>query len=223
MVKIASWNVNSVKARCAHLVDWLKSAQPDIVLLQEIKCLEDLFPRLEIESAGYQCEVVGQKSYNGVAILAKQKIEKSLRALPGGDGVDDHARYLEATVGGIRVASIYAPNGNPINSDKFTYKLNFLERMAKHAKELLASEMPVVLGGDWNICPTDEDAWDPVFMAGDALCRPQSRAAFRKILNQGWTDAVRALHPHERLYTYWDYMQNRFNRDHGLRIDMLLL
>jgi exodeoxyribonuclease III len=223
MVKIATWNVNSVKARCAHLVDWLKSAQPDIVLLQELKCLEEAFPRLEIESSGYHFEVVGQKSYNGVAILAKQKIEKPLRALPGADGTDDHARYVEATVGGIRVASIYLPNGNPINTDKFTYKLSFLERLAQHTKELLASEMPVVLGGDWNVCPTDEDAWDPVYMAGDALCRPQTRAAYRKIMHQGWTDAIRALYPHGPKFTYWDYMQNRFNRDHGLRIDHLLL
>jgi exodeoxyribonuclease-3 len=222
MTKIATWNVNSVKARLPHLLDWLKTAEPDIVLLQELKCQEEGFPRLEIEAAGYQAEVVGQKSYNGVAILARQKIENPIRALPGGDG-DDHARYVEATVGQLRVASIYLPNGNPIATPKFTYKLDFLERLARHAKELLDSEGTVVLGGDWNVCPTDEDAWDPVYMAGDAICRPQSRAGFRKILNQGWTDAIRAIHPHGPQYTYWDYMQNRFARDHGLRIDHLLL
>jgi exodeoxyribonuclease-3 len=222
MPKIATWNVNSVKARLPHLLDWLKSAEPDIVLLQELKCQEDGFPRLEIEAAGYQAEVVGQKSYNGVAILAREKIEDPIRALPGGDG-DDHARYVEATVGKLRVASIYLPNGNPIDTPKFTYKLDFLERLARHAKQLLDSEARVVLGGDWNVCPTDEDAWDPVYMSGDALCRPQSRAGFRKILNQGWTDAIRALYPNGPQYTYWDYMQNRFPRDHGLRIDHLLL
>ena len=223
MVKIATWNVNSIKARFAHLLAWLKSAKPDIVLLQEIKCVESDFPRLEIEAAGYQAEAVGQKSYNGVAILARDKIKPVLRALPGGDGTDDHARYIEATVGRIRVASIYAPNGNPIDTPKFQYKLDFFDRLARHARKLLATEEAIVLGGDWNVCPTDEDVWDPVYMAGDALCRPQTRAAFRKILNQGWTDAIRARHPHGPQYTFWDYMQNRFARDQGLRIDHLLL
>jgi exodeoxyribonuclease-3 len=224
MPKIATWNVNSVNARLPHLLDFLKDAAPDVLLLQELKCMEDGFPRMEIEAAGYRAEVVGQKSYNGVAILAPKnvKIENTIRALPGGDG-DDHARYVEATVGKLRVASIYLPNGNPIDGPKFTYKLDFLERLARHAKELLASEQTVVLGGDWNVCPTDEDVWDVKAMAKDALCQPQSRAGFRKILNQGWTDAIRALYPHGAQYTYWDYMQNRFARDHGLRIDHLLL
>ncbi|MCC6468213.1 MAG: exodeoxyribonuclease III [Alphaproteobacteria bacterium] len=221
-MKIATWNVNSVKARLAHLTRWLKEAAPDVVMLQELKCQTADFPRLEIEAAGYQAEVVGQKAYNGVAILAKHKIEKPIHALPGDHG-DDHARYLEATVGGLRVASIYLPNGNPIGTDKFTYKLKFLERLRAHALELLATEAPVVLAGDWNVCPTDEDVWDPKAMAKDALCQPESRAAFRSILHQGWTDAIRAFHPHSREYTYWDYFQNRFERDHGLRIDHLLL
>ncbi len=221
-MKIATWNVNSVKARLAHLLDWLKSASPDIVLLQELKCQTEDFPRLEIEGAGYHAEVVGQKAYNGVAILAKQKIVDPLRALPG-NGDDDQARYLEATVGGLRVASIYLPNGNPVDTPKFAYKLDFMARLEARAKTLLATETPTVLAGDWNVCPTDEDVWDIKAMAGDALCQPQSRAAFRKILFQGWTDAVRALHPHGRRYTYWDYFQNRFARDHGLRIDHLLL
>ena len=222
MLKIATWNVNSVKARLPHLLDWLKSAEPDIVLLQELKCVTDDFPRLEIAGAGYQAEVVGQKAYNGVAILAKQKIVDPLYALPGGNN-DDHARYVEATIGGLRVASIYLPNGNPIDSPKFTYKLEFLERLYQRAHGLLEGEAPVILGGDFNVCPTDEDVWDVKAMARDALCQPQSRAALRKIVYQGWTDAIRALHPDERLYSYWDYMQNRFNRDQGLRIDMLLL
>jgi exodeoxyribonuclease III len=222
MVKIATWNVNSVKARLTHLVDWLKSANPDIVLLQELKCVTDEFPRLEVQSAGYNAEVVGQKSYNGVAILAKEKITPVLRELPGGEA-DDHARYVEADVAGVRVASIYLPNGNPIDSPKFTYKLGFLERLFARGKELLATEKQVVLGGDYNVCPTDEDVWDIKAMARDALCQPQSRAAFRKLVYQGWTDAIRARHPHGRHFTYWDYFQNRFARDHGLRIDHLLL
>jgi exodeoxyribonuclease-3 len=222
MVKIATWNVNSVKARLTHLLDWLKSASPDVVLLQELKCVTDEFPRLEVQSAGYQCEVVGQKSYNGVAILAKEKISDPIYELPGGQD-DDHARYVEATVGELRVASIYLPNGNPIDSPKFSYKLGFIERLNAHARELFASERPVVLGGDYNVCPTDEDVWDVRAMARDALVQPETRAAFRKILNQGWTDAIRAVHPHGHRFTYWDYFQNRFARDHGLRIDHLLL
>lgn len=222
MVKIATWNVNSVKARLPHLLDWLKSAEPDVVLLQELKCMTDDFPRLEIASAGYQAAVVGQKAYNGVAILAKQKISDPVYALPGGTD-DDHARYVEATIGDLRIASIYLPNGNPVETPKFAYKLDFLERLSEHARGLLASEAPVVLGGDFNVCPTDEDVWDVKAMARDALCQPQTRAAFRKLIYQGWTDAIRALHPQGRHFTYWDYFQNRFARDHGLRIDHLLL
>jgi len=222
MVKIATWNVNSVKARLVHLVDWLKSAAPDIVLLQEIKCETQEFPRLEIEAAGYRCEVIGQKSYNGVAILAKEKISDPVYALPGATD-DDHARYVEATVGELRVASIYLPNGNPIDTPKFRYKLDFLERLYRHTRELLATERPTVLGGDFNVCPTDEDVWDVKAMARDALVQPETRAAFRKVLYLGWTDAIRALNPHGRRYTNWDYFQNRFARDHGLRIDHLLL
>jgi exodeoxyribonuclease III len=221
-MKIATWNVNSVKARCTHLTSWLKTASPDVVLLQELKCITEEFPRLEIEAAGYQSAVIGQKAYNGVAILAKEKIEDPVFALPG-EQPDDHARYVEGTVCGIRIASIYLPNGNPIATPKFAYKLDFMERLYRRAKELLASETPVVLGGDWNVCPTDEDVWDLRAVAKDALVQPETRAAFRKILYQGWTDALRTLHPHERLYTYWDYFQNRFARDHGLRIDHLLL
>jgi len=221
-MKIATWNVNSVKARLEHLTNWLKTASPDVVLLQELKCVTEEFPRLEIEAAGYRSAVIGQKAYNGVAILAKEKIEDAIYALPG-EQPDDQARYVEATVSGVRVASIYLPNGNPIATPKFTYKLDFLERLYRRGQELLASEAPVVLGGDWNVCPTDEDVWDLKAMAKDALVQPESRAGFRKILYQGWTDAIRALHPHERMYTYWDYFQNRFARDHGLRIDHLLL
>ncbi len=221
MVKIATWNVNSVRARLTHLTGWLKDAQPDIVLLQELKCVTEDFPRMEIEAAGYQSEAVGQKAYNGVAILARHKIEDVLRFLPGHK--DDQARYVEATVAGVRVASIYLPNGNPIGTEKFANKLDYLDCLAKHAKGLLKREMPVALGGDYNVCPTDEDVWDIKAMATDALVQPETRAAFRKIVYQGWTDAVRALHPHGAQYTYWDYFRDRFARDHGLRIDHFLL
>lgn len=222
MLKIASWNVNSVKARTGHLTRWLKEFAPDIVMLQELKCLEDGFPRLEIEAAGYNAAVVCQKAYNGVALLARGRIEQPLLSLPG-DQLDEQARYIEATVAGLRVASIYLPNGNPVGTDKFAYKLKFLERLAEHAQSLLASEVPTVLAGDWNVCPTSEDVWDAKAMAGDALVQPESRAGFRRIVYQGWTDAIRALHPHGPQYTYWDYFQNRYERDHGLRIDHLLL
>jgi exodeoxyribonuclease-3 len=221
-VKIATWNVNSVKARLAHLVRWLGEAKPDIVLLQELKCETDAFPALEIKAAGYESVAAGQKAYNGVAILAREKIGQTVTALPGDHG-DAQARYLEAAVGGVRVASIYLPNGNPVGTDKFKYKLAFFERLERNAAQLLAAETQVVLGGDWNVCPGDDDVWDPKAMAGDALCQPGSRAAFRRVLYQGWTDAIRALHPDERQYTYWDYFQNRYERDHGLRIDHLLL
>lgn len=226
-MKIATWNVNSVRARIGHLTRWLKEFAPDIVMLQELKCQTAEFPMLEIEAAGYRAEVVGQKTYNGVAILSKHKIEHPIHALPEGDG-DDHARYVEATVAGLRVASIYLPNGNPVlagneHTDKFKYKLSFFDRLDRHARALLKSEQPTILAGDWNVCPTDQDVWDPAAMAKDALCQPESRAAFRKLMFQGWTDAIRTQHPDTRDYTYWDYFQNRFERDHGLRIDHLLL
>ncbi|MBI3454054.1 MAG: exodeoxyribonuclease III [Rhodospirillales bacterium] len=221
-MRIATWNVNSVKARIGHLAMWLKKVQPDVVLLQELKCVADEFPRLEIEAAGYRAEIVGQKAYNGVAILAREKIEDPLRALPG-DKADEQARYVEATVGGVRVASIYLPNGNPVDSDKYKYKLAWMERLHAHVQTLLASERPIVLGGDYNIAPTDDDVYDPEGWKDDALCRPPSRAAFRKIVHLGLTDAFRVLHPQPHQYSYWDYVQNRFARDCGLRIDHLLL
>ncbi len=222
MLKIASWNVNSVKARIGHLVDWLKAFEPDVVLLQELKCVDAEFPRLEIETLGYNVATAGQKSYNGVAVLARRKIERPLARLPG-DKSDDQARYLEATVDGVRVASIYLPNGNPVDSDKFKYKLAWMARLYAHTRALLAEGRPFVLGGDFNVAPTDDDVYDPKAWADDALCRPESRAAWRKIIYLGVTDAFHALHPAPHQYTYWDYMQNRFARDQGLRIDHLLL
>ena len=221
-MKIATWNVNSVRARVPHLAAWLGRFSPDVVLLQELKCTDADFPVLEIEATGYKAAFQGQKSYNGVAILAREAIEDVAIGLPG-DPQDEQARYIEATVSGVRVASIYLPNGNPNPGPKFDYKLGFLARLEAHARDLLGRERPTVLGGDYNICPTATDLWDEKAMVGDALVDPLSRAAWRRIVNQGWTDALRQIHPHLRLYSYWDYFRDRFTHDHGLRIDHLLL
>lgn len=226
MVRIASWNVNSVKARLPNVVDWLGQAKPDVVLLQEIKCQDDGFPYLEMEAAGYRCAVHGQKSYNGVAILARHPITDVVRGLPEADGPDQQdpqARYIEASVAGYRVASLYLPNGNPAPGDKFDYKLSWMRRLAIHAKALLARELPVVLGGDYNVCPTDDDVYDPADWQTDALCRPESRALFRELCHCGWTEAFRALHPEPHRYTFWDYQGGAWQRDMGLRIDHMLL
>jgi exodeoxyribonuclease-3 len=228
MVKIATWNVNSVKARLPRVVEWLKEARPDVVLLQEIKCTDDAFPALEIGDLGYNAAVVGQKTYNGVAILAKRPIEVERTALPG-DAADGQARYLEALVGELRVASLYLPNGNPVEdeggrpSDKFAYKLGWMDRLIIHVKALLATEDACVLGGDYNVAPTDDDVYDPEGWRDDALCRPESRARFRALVHLGLTDAVRALHPEPRRYTFWDYQAGAWPKDQGLRIDHLLL
>jgi exodeoxyribonuclease-3 len=221
-MKIATWNVNSVKARCVHLTRWLERFQPDVVMLQEIKCLTEDFPLMEITAQGYNAVALGQKSYNGVALLAKQPITDVVTGLPGDEG-DTQARYLEASVGDLRVAAIYLPNGNPSGTEKFTYKLGWMDRLTARAQELLASERPVVLGGDYNICPQDEDVYNPALFANDALCRPESRGRFRSLINLGYTDALRALYPTEHLYTYWDYQGGAWQRDLGLRIDHLLL
>jgi exodeoxyribonuclease-3 len=220
-MKIATWNVNSVKARLAHLIAWLKSAKPDVALLQELKCVDDAFPQLEIEDLGYNCAILGQKSYNGVAILSKRPLEDLLEGLPG-DKKDTQARYLEATVDGVRVASIYLPNGNPVDSDKYPYKLSWMARLEDHVRDRLALEEALVLGGDYNVVPTDADVYDPKRFKDDALCRPETRRAFRRLLNLGLTEAFRALHPEPHVYSYWDYGR-AFEHDEGLRIDHFLL
>ena len=222
-MKIATWNVNSIKVRLPNVLAWLKAAEPDVVLLQEIKSIDDNFPRLELEDAGYNVETRGQKSYNGVAVLSKHPIEVEHRDLPG-DKTDEQARYLEAFTGGVRVATIYLPNGNPTDSDKFPYKLAWMERLIVHARGLLELEEAVVLGGDYNVCPTDADVYDPKNWADDALCRPESRARFRELLYLGYTEAFRTLHPDEaHRYSFWDYQRGAWQRDNGLRIDHLLL
>jgi exodeoxyribonuclease-3 len=225
-MKIATWNVNSVKARLEAAVAWLKEAEPDVVVLQEIKCTDDTFPAASFEELGYNCAVHGQKTYNGVAILSRRPLEDVTPRLPGGDG-DDHARYLEAIVPGekgtVRVASIYAPNGNPIGTDKFTYKLAWLERLTARAEKLLALEEPLALMGDYNVIPTPDDCWDPKAWMGDALFQPESRAALRRLEYLGLTDAFRACHAETHQYTFWDYQAGAWQKDHGIRIDHILL
>lgn len=222
-MKVASWNVNSVKARLDNVLDWLKTAAPDVVLLQEIKTVDDGFPRLEIEALGYQCAIHGQKSYNGVAILSKVGLSDPQPRLFG-DDTDEQARYLEATVGNdVRVATIYLPNGNPVASEKYPYKLAWMKRLKARAAELLRTEGVVVLGGDYNVIPTDDDVHDPAAWVDDALFRPETRAAFREILWLGYTDAFRALDQTVHKYTFWDYQGGAWQRDEGVRIDHLLL
>lgn len=208
--------------RLPHLVDWITQAQPDIVLLQELKVLDQHFPRMAIDEIGYNMAMVGQKTYNGVAILSKLPIDVERTVLPG-DSADDQARYLEAVVGDFRVASLYLPNGNPVGTEKFSYKLSWLDRLIRHTKSLLSYEEPLVLGGDFNVCPSDDDVYDPEGFADDALCRPESRARFRTLCYLGLTDAIYTFHPHPGVYSYWDYQAGRWNRDEGLRIDHLLL
>ncbi|MDH3239947.1 MAG: exodeoxyribonuclease III [Alphaproteobacteria bacterium] len=226
MAKIATWNVNSVKARLSHLIDWLKEARPDVALLQELKCVEENFPLMEIEDAGYSAVVAGQKTYNGVAILSRGALEDIRIGLPGDDS-DDQARYAEAVtqLDGrmVRVASIYLPNGNPVDTEKFDYKLAWMERLKAHAAALLDLEEPVVLGGDYNVIPTEGDVWDPDLWRDDALFRIEIRRKFREILNLGYTESYRALHSELGRYSFWDYQGGAWQKDHGLRIDHLLL
>jgi exodeoxyribonuclease-3 len=222
-IKIATWNVNSVKARLQNILAWLKTFKPDVVLLQEIKCIDDAFPRMEIEELGYNIAVHGQKTYNGVAILSKSPIEDIAPRLPGDDS-DEHARYLEGTVfGKVRVASIYLPNGNPIDSPKFSYKLSWMDRLRLHITESLLHDEIAVYGGDYNVIPMDDDAYDPRAYANDALMQPQSRARFRSLLHLGLTDALRAFNPEPHMYSYWDYQAGAWQKDNGILIDHLLV
>lgn len=221
-MKIATWNVNSIKARLPHLIAWLRDAAPDVLLLQETKVADEAFHALEIGDLGYNMAAVGQKAYNGVAVLSKRPIEILARALPG-RLEDAQARYLEVFTGGLRLVSLYAHNGNPIGTEKLALKLDWLYRLYQHTRELLESEDTFVLGGDFNVAPEDLDVYDPVGWRNDALCRPESRAGLRKLLYLGLTDALRALAPDARRYTWWDYRAGAFSSDHGLRIDHLLL
>jgi len=225
-MKIVTWNINGVRARIDVLVAWLKESQPDIVCLQEIKTVDEGFPRLEIEALGYHVETHGQKGFNGVAIISRSKLEDVRRGLPG-DESDEQARYLEGVLplgdGVVRLASIYLPNGNPPNTEKYPYKLAWMERLAVHAKDLLAHEEPLVLAGDYNVIPEPRDARDPAAWAGDALFLPPTRTAFRKLQSLGFTEALRATTDAAGLYTFWDYQAGAWQRNNGIRIDHLLL
>ena len=223
MTKIATWNVNGVRARLPRVIEWLTEAGPDIVLVQEIKATEETFPRMEIEDLGYNVAISGQKSFNGVAIFAKRPIEDVVMGLPG-DETDEQARYIEAFVGDLRVASIYLPNGNPAPGEKFDYKLAWMKRLRAHVKNLLAPDgEAIVLGGDYNVIPADEDCYDPPAWADDALARPESRQQFRALLHLGLTDAFRALNPEPNVYSFWDYQAGAWQKDFGIRIDHILL
>ena len=223
MIKIATWNVNSIKARQAHLCDWLGgTGAPDVLLLQETKVTDDNFPAMELSALGYHSAASGQKTYNGVAILSRYPIEVTARALPG-DSADEQARYIEGITAGVRVASVYLPNGNPTDSEKFPYKLAWMERLRRHARNLLAGEETFALAGDYNVAPDDADVFDVKAWADDALCRPESRAAFRRLIHLGLTDAFRAINREAGRYTWWDYRAGAWARDQGLRIDHFLL
>ena len=223
-MRIATFNVNGINARLPRLLEWLDEARPDVACLQELKADDDRFPRQAIEDAGYGVVWHGQKGFNGVAILARDAMPVLRRQGLPGDPDDTHSRYIEAEIGGIVVASIYLPNGNPQPGPKFDYKLAWMERLIAHAGGLLAEERSVVLAGDYNVIPTDLDTFSVRAMADDALTQPASRAALRRLLYQGWTDAIRARHPEPaRLYTFWDYQAGAWARDAGFRIDHLLL
>jgi exodeoxyribonuclease III len=221
-MKIATFNINNIRRRLPNLLDWLREANPDAVCLQELKATDAEFPAEAIKEAGYEAIWRGQKTWNGVAILSKSKPIETLSELPG-DLADTQSRYIEAAVNGIIVASLYAPNGNPQPGPKFDYKLAWLRRLSTYAAELLAAGVPVVLAGDYNVVPTDQDIYPSKSRDKDALVQPASRAAFAALTKQGWVDAVRALHPTEPMYTFWHYLRYRWQRNAGLRIDHLLL
>jgi len=225
-MKIATWNINGVKARIDGLVTWLEKANPDIACLQEIKSQDEAFPSERLEELGYNVAVHGQKGFNGVALLSKLPFDEVIAGLPGNDN-DDQARYLEGVVsvdgGVVRVASIYLPNGNPVDSEKLPYKLRWMEHLRDHAEGLLALEEPFVLAGDYNVIPTPDDVHDPKAWEGDALFRPETHSRFRALLNLGLTDSYRACHHESHQYTFWDYQRGSWQKDHGIRIDHLLL
>ena len=225
-MKIATWNVNGIKARIAGLTAWLKDAEPDVVCLQEIKSEDRGFPAEDLESLGYNVAVHGQKGFHGVALLSKRPFDEVEKGLPG-DRNDTEARYVEAVVpngsGIVRVASLYLPNGNPIGGERFDYKLKWMKRLNAHAKKLLALEEPFVLAGDYNVIPTEGDVHDPAAWAGDALFQPESRSAFRALIHLGLTDAIMACDDSPGQYTFWDYQAGAWQKNNGIRIDHLLL
>jgi exodeoxyribonuclease III len=222
-MKIATYNVNGISARLPALLRWLSEFKPDVVCLQELKAPQHDFPELAVRGAGYGVIWHGQKSFNGVAILARDRDPIEHRRVLPGDPDDLHSRYIEGEVDGVLVGCIYLPNGNPAPGPKFDYKLKWLERLILHSDALLAGNTPVVLAGDFNVIPTEIDVYEPKQWLKDALFRPETREAFSRLLAQGWTDALRKLHPDQHIYTFWDYFRNHYARDRGLRIDHLLL
>ena len=226
-MKIATWNVNSVKARLPNIIEWLRSAQPDVLLLQEIKVSEENFPSLEFQDLGYNSAVHGQKAYNGVAILSKKPLTEIRTGLPD-DEKDEQSRYIECCIKldrniNLRISSIYLPNGNPVETDKFNYKIKWMERLISHAKSLLEKEELIILGGDYNVIPTDDDCYHPMIWNNDALGRPEIRSRFRTLVNLGFTEAWRSLHRETHVYSFWDYQAGAWQKDNGVRIDHLLL
>jgi exodeoxyribonuclease-3 len=222
-MKIATFNVNGVNGRLPQLLEWLADAQPDVVCLQELKTPQDKFPEATLRDVGYHSAWVGQKSWNGVAILSRgSEPVVTRRALPG-DDEDLQGRYIEAAINGMMIACLYVPNGNPAPGPKFNYKLDWFRRLQTHATELVSSKAPVVLAGDFNVMPSNLDVYAPERWQDDALFRSEVRRAFHDLVAKGWTDAIRRLHPKERIYTFWDYFRNAWKRDAGLRIDHLLL
>ena len=225
-MRIATWNVNSLKQRIDHLVAWLAERQPDIVCLQETKCVDEAFPRAQLEGLGYNLAIHGQKTFNGVAILSKSRFDEVTLGLPGDDS-DDHARFIEASIsnkeGSLRVASLYLPNGNPVASEKYPYKLRWMDRLSRYVDERLKLEEQFVLAGDFNVIPGPEDVYNPPAWIEDALFRPQTREKFRALTNLGLTDAVRATSDAPGLYSFWDYQAGAWQRNKGLRIDHILL
>jgi exodeoxyribonuclease-3 len=225
-MRIATWNINGVRSRIDTAVEWLRRSEPDVVCLQEIKCVDEAFPREAFESLGYNVATHGQKGFNGVAILSKMPLESVTNGLPGNDA-DDHARFIEAVIsvrgGAVRVVSLYLPNGNPIGTEKFAYKLAWMDRLVAFAEERLALEGPLILAGDFNVIPENEDCNNPAAWAGDALFQPETRAAFRRLKNLGYTDALRAVDDSAGVYTFWDYQAGAWQKNWGIRIDHLML
>ncbi len=222
-MKIATFNVNNVVRRLPNLLDWLQASEPDVVCLQELKAIDAGFPEAAIRDAGYGAVWRGQKTWNGVAILARHVEPVLTRDELPGDATDTQSRYIEAAVNGVLIGCIYLPNGNPQPGPKFDYKLAWFERLIAYAAEIRATGVPAVLAGDYNVVPTDQDIYPTKSWAKDALLQPASRAAYRRLLDQGWTDAIRTLHPGQPMYTFWDYKRDRWRRNAGLRLDHLLL
>jgi bifunctional non-homologous end joining protein LigD len=223
MLKIATYNINGINNRLPVLIRWLTEAQPDIVCLQELKCETSAFPKTALEATGYQAIWLGQRSWNGVAILSKTDLRELRDDLPGEDAEFTHSRYIEAFTNNLVIGCLYLPNGNPCPGPKFDYKLRWFQRLTDHAQNLVGRDLPVILIGDYNVMPTELDTYKPEKYINNALFRPESRQAYKELVAQGWTDAIRKVYPNERVYTFWDYMRNAYGRNAGLRLDHFLL